>query len=376
VRWRGGVSASGAASDHYGGQNRAGWLPPVAPRLPGERPPAAIAAWAWYEPSLVRVDPETLPDSGSQWQLAHQGALGIVAGGAGRSELSISGRRRYSVDPVRSELAGLAEHVETVGEIAGGYGTPDLGHLQLRFSAMEVRFPGTSAVARRVPAAQPLDAGNPLRPGDYDRGDATLEVAERLFVKSTVGLKVGAWVARLPHPPEGIARDERGGSLAGSVDARLTPGLALAVSGGPTLREDPASTVYFPVDATLTADVGRRLQAELHAGTHLEDSLWRENHQVQVSAASLKLTASALDVLDLSAWGGATQDHYPTAEAQAAGGAPLSRDDLLLTAGGSVALHPGRLRVSASYDHSERQSSYPGLAWKENRCVFTAFAIW
>ena len=138
----------------------------------------------------------------------------------------------------------------------------------------------------------------------------------------------------------------------------------------------PEGSPNFPVDATLTADVGRRLQAELHAGTHLEDSLWRENHQVQVSAASLKLTASALDVLDLSAWGGATQDHYPTAEAQAAGGAPLSRDDLLLTAGGSVALHPGRLRVSASYDHSERQSSYPGLAWKENRCVFTAFAIW
>lgn len=369
MRWRAGVATLGAVSDRFGGDDQPGWLLQIAPRLHLERPPARFSGWLAYEPALQaraglstnRSDTPSRDGSEAETKIQHQGSAGFAIGDDAGTRGSAQAKRSVTLDQVRSEEVGLVEHVETAAEAALEWISPDRGTLGLRAGGTRVQYP--------------LEG---LRAADFDRVKGTLDATARFHLRMSGSVELSATRTTYRHllDEDGDRREVDTFGAVAFVEAQPLPSLSVRAGAGPVLRRDPDTTLDVPVTAGVTADVRRRYRASLDVGTGLEDSLWRGSRYVRVVHSRARLGAELARRIDLGLFGGLALADYPSREVTGSG-EETDRNDLTWGAGAEFSWHPGgQFRTALSVSHMERRSSFPGYAWKENRCVLSAFMDW
>lgn len=377
VRWRAGVSTLGAVSDRYAGGKQPGWLLQVAPRLLLERPPARLSGWLAWEPALqargglpARTEsPFDLEQRGRhgarpsepETTVHQQGSAGIAIGEGAGARASAQARRSVTLDQFRSEEDGLVEHIETAGDAALEWIAPDRGTIGLRAGATRARYPL-----------------NAIRTADFDRVNGSLDTTARFHLRMTGTLRVAAsrTTYRYAFEDDGERREVKTLGANAFVEAQPLPALAVRAGAGPTVRQDPETTIDIPLTAGVTADLLRRYRASLDVGTGLEDSLWRSNRYVRVTHSRARVGAELPRQVDLGLFAGIAAADYPSSETTRSG-ATADRNDLTWGAGAEVSCQPrGRFRATLSVSHMERRSTFPGYEWEENRCVLSGFMDW
>lgn len=379
AHWRAGLSALGAVSSRFAGDDKPGWLFEVAPSLRVERPPARFSGWLAYEPAL-RTRAAIAPRDRTSFELRsygrdgassktgdvaseihHQGSVGFSAGKGVGARFSAQGHHRITLDQLHSEQEGLIEHVETEGDAAAEWVEPDRGTIGLRAGALRVRYPFEG-----------------MRTADLDRIQGSAETTARFHLRMTGALRLAGSQTeyRFAKNADGSPREVQVLLASAHVEAQPMPAVSLRLGGGPGIRRDPDTTFDFPLTAGITADIRRRYRISLDGGTALEDSLWRSNSHLRVVHSRAHVTTDIRQEMNVGLFAGLALAAYPEAEVNAAGGLER-RNDLTWGAGAELSTQLAeRLRATMSLSHTERQSSFPGYEWEENRCVLSAFMGW
>lgn len=363
ARWHAGLSVLGAVSDRYAGADEPGWLLEVAPRLMLERPPSRLSGWLAYEPAVrarAGIPPrDGVNDPGAE--IHHQGSVGFAVGDGIGARVSAEGRHRITLDQLHSEQTGLVEHVQTEGEAAAEWVSPDRGTIEAHAGVMRVRYPFEG-----------------LRTADLDRFDGSFEATARFHLRMTGALRLAGSQTqyRLARNEDGSRREVQTVTASAHLQAQPMPALSVRLAGGPGIRRDPRTTFDFPITAGVTADVRRRFRVSLDGGAALEDSLWRSNDYLRVYHSRAHAAANLHSDVNLGLFAGVAIADYPEEELSSAG-VLERRNDLTWGTGTEISSRlGGRLRATLSLSHTERRSTFPEYEWEENRCVLSAFVDW